>query len=100
MGPDGTVLCVTGERSHDRLGGAQTGRLVHGQEPLLPGQSRPGPGLQDRVPARLSVRAAIAVADPAGPAEGRATARAGAGRLLRAAGADQRPRTARAYELV
>ena len=48
----------------------------------------------------LPVRAAVAVADPAGPAEGRATARAGPGRVLRAAGPDQRPRAARADELV
>ena len=100
VGPDGAVLRVAGERSHDRLGRAEAARLVHRQEPLLPGQSRPGPGLQDRVPAQLPVRAAVAVAHPAGPAEGRATARAGPGRVLRAAGADQRPRAARADELV
>ena len=100
VGPDGAVLRVAGERSHDRLGRAQAARLMHRQEPLLPGQSRPGPGLQDRVPAQLPVRAAVAVAHPAGPAEGRATARAGPGRVLRPARADQRPRAARADELV
>ena len=42
----------------------------------------------------------VAVAHPAGPAQGRATARLGPGRLLRATGADQRPRVARADELV
>jgi hypothetical protein len=37
VGPNGTVLCVAGERSPDRLGRAQTPRLMHRQEPLLPG---------------------------------------------------------------
>src|SRR4029077_15356424 len=32
---------------------AEAPRLVHGEEPLLPGQPRPGSGLQDRVPAEL-----------------------------------------------
>ena len=36
---------------------------------LLPGQSRSGPDFQDRVPAQLPVRAAVAVAHPSGPAE-------------------------------
>ena len=54
VGPDGAVLRVAGARSHDRLGRAEAARLVHRQEPLLPGQSRPGPGLQDRVPARAT----------------------------------------------
>jgi hypothetical protein len=100
VGPDGAVLRVSGERSYDRLGRAETSCFMHRQEPILPGQSRSGPDLQVRVPARLPVRAAVAIADPQGVAEGRATARAGPGRVLRATGADQRPRAARADELV
>ena len=42
----------------------------------------------------------LRVAHPEGLAEGRATARAGPGRVLRAPRADQRPRVARADELV
>ena len=78
VGPDGAVLRVLGAWSHDRLGCAEASRLlVHREEPLLPGQPRPGAGLQDRVPAELPVRAAVAVPHPSGPAEGRATARVG-----------------------
>ena len=100
VGPDGAVLRIAGERPHDRLGRVETPRFMHGQEPLLPGQPRPGPGFQDRVPAQLPLRAATAIPHPEGLAQGRATARPGPRRLLRATGADQRPRAARADELV
>ena len=53
-----------------------------------------GPGwcAEDRVRAAVHVRAATAGEGAAGSAQGRAAPRLGAGRLLRAAGAHQRPR--------
>ena len=74
-------------------------RLMHRQEPLLPGQSRPGPDHQDRVPARLPVRAAVAVAHPEGLLKDEQLL-ALPGTVLRPTRADQCPRIARANEFV
>ena len=65
---------------------------VPGVEPLLRRQPRVRPGAEDRVRAAVHVRAAAAGEGAAWPAQGRAAPRPGAGRLLRAAGAHQRPR--------
>ena len=69
-------------------------------EPLLRRQPGTRPGAEDRVRAAVHVRAEAAGQGAAGPAQGRAAPRPGAGRLLRTAGAHQRPRGLRPDERV
>ena len=67
---------------------------------LLRRQPGARPGAENRIRAAVHVRAATAGEGAAGPAQGRAAPRPGAGRLLRAAGAHQRPRGLRPDERV
>ena len=96
----GSVLRGVPRRPRHGVGRPAEAQPVPGVEPLLRCQPGARPGAEDRVRAAVHVRATAAGEGAAGPAQGRAAPRPGAGRLLRAAGAHQRPRGLRPGERV
>ena len=86
VGPHRPVLRGVPRGARHGVGGPAEAQPIPGLEPLLRRQPRARPGAEDRIRAAVHVRAATAGEGAAGPAQGRAAPRPGAGRLLRAAG--------------
>ena len=86
VGSHRPVLCGGPRRPRHGLGRPAPAQPVPGLEPLLRRQTGARPGVEDRVPAAVHVRAATAGEGAAGPAQGRAAPRPGSGRLLRGQG--------------
>ena len=91
VGPHRPVLRGVPRGARHGVGRPAETQSLPGVEPLLRRQPGARPGAENRIRAAVHVRAAAAGEGAAGPAQGRAAPRPGAGHLLRAAGAHQRP---------
>ena len=100
VGPHRPVLRGVPRRACHRVRRPAAAQPLPGLEPLLRRQPRARTHAEDRVRAAVHVRAETAGEGATGLAQGRAAPRLGAGRLLRAAGAYQRPRGLRPDERV
>ena len=98
VGPHRPVLRGVPRRARHRVRRPAEAQPLPGLEALLRRQSGARPRAEDRIRAAVHVRAETAGQGAAGIAQGRAAPRPGAGRLLRAAGAHQRPRGLRPDE--
>ena len=91
VGPHRPVLRSVLRGTRHGVGRPAEAQPVPGVEPLLRRQPRTRPGAEDRVRAAVHVRAAAAGKGAAGPAQGRAAPRPGAGRLPTGSGGASAP---------